>query len=47
LEELRTSVNSENGTTQAGLAGLIRDRKLEALFQITVQAAYNRAIELR
>ena len=47
LEELRTSVTSENGTTQAGLAELMRDRKLEALFQITVQAAYNRAIELR
>lgn len=47
LEELRTSVTNENGTTQAGLAELMRDRKLEALFQIIVQAAYNRAIELR
>jgi len=47
LEELRTSVTNGNGTTQAGLAELMRDRKLEALFQIIVQAAYNRAIELR
>ena len=47
LEELRTSVTSENGTTQVGLAELMRDRKLEVLFQITVQAAYNRAIRLR
>ena len=47
LEELRTSVTNGNGTTQAGLAELMRDCKLEALFQIIVQAAYNRAIELR
>ena len=47
LEELRNSVASKNGTTQAGLAKLKRDRKIEALFQNTTQAAYKRAIELR
>ena len=47
LEELRTSVTSKNGTTQAGLAKLRRDRKIEALFRNTTQATYKRAIELR
>ncbi|SEL29184.1 pyrroline-5-carboxylate reductase [Pacificibacter marinus] len=47
LEELRNSVTSKNGTTQAGLEELMRDHKLEALFRNTVQAAYSRAIELK
>lgn len=47
LEELRNSVTSKNGTTQAGLAELMRDGSLEALFQNTVQAAYSRAAELK
>jgi len=47
LQELRNSVTSKNGTTQAGLAELMRDGKLDALFQNTVQAAYSRAAELK
>ena len=47
LEELRNSVTSKNGTTQAGLAELRRDGALDALFQNTVQAACNRATELK
>ncbi len=47
LEELRNSVTSKNGTTQAGLAELMRDGALDALFQKTVQAGCNRAAELK
>jgi pyrroline-5-carboxylate reductase len=47
LEELRNSVTSKNGTTQAGLAELMRDGALDVLFQKTVQAACNRAAELK
>jgi pyrroline-5-carboxylate reductase len=47
LEELRNSVTSKNGTTQAGLAELMRDGALDALFQKTVQAACKRAAELK
>lgn len=47
LEELRNSVTSRNGTTQAGLAELMRDDALDGMFDSTLQAAYARAIELR
>ncbi|MEQ6247679.1 pyrroline-5-carboxylate reductase [Sulfitobacter sp. HNIBRBA3233] len=47
LEELRNSVTSKNGTTEAGLNELRRDGQLESLFANTVQAAYRRATELR
>lgn len=47
LEDLRNSVTSKNGTTQAGLEQLMSDGKLEGLLNDTVQAAYNRAVELR
>ena len=47
LEDLRNSVTSKNGTTQAGLSQLMRDGQLEGLFHDTVQAAYARAVELR
>jgi pyrroline-5-carboxylate reductase len=47
LEELRNSVTSKNGTTQAGLAELMRNGALDVLFHKTVQAACNRAAELR
>jgi pyrroline-5-carboxylate reductase len=47
LEELRESVTSKNGTTQAGLDELRRDGQLDALLKNTVQAAYRRAAELK
>ena len=47
LEELRNSVTSKNGTTQAGLDELRRDGQLHALFDSTLQAAYRRAAELK
>ncbi len=47
LENLRNSVTSKNGTTQAGLEQFMRDGTLETLLQDTVTAAYNRAVELR
>ena len=47
LEELRNSVTSKNGTTQAGLEQLMRDGTLETLLSDTVGAAYKRAVELR
>ncbi|WP_342069745.1 pyrroline-5-carboxylate reductase [Yoonia algicola] len=47
LEELRNSVTSKNGTTQAGLNELMRDDVLDTLLQSTLQAAYARAGELR
>ncbi|MEY8117912.1 pyrroline-5-carboxylate reductase [Falsihalocynthiibacter sp. BN13B15] len=47
LEELRNSVTSKNGTTQAGLEALMHDGQLHALFENTVQAAYRRAAELK
>jgi pyrroline-5-carboxylate reductase len=47
LEELRNSVTSKNGTTQAGLAQLMRDSQLDALFHDTVHAAYARADALK
>ena len=47
LEELRNSVTSKNGTTQAGLQQLMRAGQLESLFHDTLQAAYTRAVELK
>ncbi len=47
LEELRNSVTSKNGTTQAGLNALMRDGALDDLFHSTLQAAYVRAGELK
>jgi pyrroline-5-carboxylate reductase len=47
LEELRNSVTSKNGTTQAGLEQLMRDGQLDALLHDTVQAAYARADALK
>ncbi len=47
LEDLRKSVTSKNGTTQAGLEQLMREDTLRQLFADTTQAAYNRAVELR
>ena len=47
LEELRDSVTSKNGTTQAGLGALNGDGLLSHRFRETVEAAYARAVELR
>lgn len=47
LEELRNSVMSKKGTTEAGIAALRRDGELDRLLAETVQAAYDRACELR
>ncbi len=47
LDELRNSVTSKNGTTQAGLEELMRDGQLDALLQNTVSAAYARAQALK
>lgn len=47
LEELRNSVTSKNGTTQAGLTELMRGGDLDALFHSTLQAAHRRAGELK
>lgn len=47
LEDLRKSVTSKNGTTQAGLEQFMRDDLLEQLLLDTAEAAYNRAVELR
>ena len=47
LEELRNSVTSKNGTTQAGLDQLRRDGQLDGLLYDTVQAAYARAAALK
>ena len=47
LEELRDSVTSRNGTTQAGLGALNGDGLLSHRFRETVEAAYARAVELR
>ncbi len=47
LEDLRKSVTSKNGTTQAGLEQLMRDGQLHALLHDTVHAAYDRAVALK
>lgn len=47
LETLRNSVTSKGGTTAAGLAALNGDETLSRLMRATLQAAYDRAVELR
>ena len=47
LEDLRKSVTSKNGTTQAGLEQLMRDGQLEGLLHDTLQAAHTRADALK
>ncbi|WP_369025061.1 pyrroline-5-carboxylate reductase family protein [Qipengyuania sp. RANM35] len=47
LEELRNSVTSKAGTTAAGLDALNGDAGLTERLRETLQAAYNRAVELR
>lgn len=47
LEELRNSVTSKGGTTAAGLAALNGDGSLDRRLRDTLQAAYDRAVELR
>ncbi|OLF71001.1 pyrroline-5-carboxylate reductase [Maricaulis sp. W15] len=47
VAELRNSVMSKKGTTEAGINALRRDGQLETLMTETVQAAYDRAVELR
>ncbi len=47
LAQLRTSVTSKNGTTQAGLAALNGDGGLSRRLGATLDAAYARAVELR
>ncbi len=47
LDELRDSVTSKAGTTEAGLKALNNDGELTALLNSTIAAAYNRALELR
>lgn len=47
LETLRNSVTSKGGTTAAGLDALNGDDTLTRLMRSTLQAAYDRAVELR
>lgn len=47
MDELRDSVTSKNGTTEAGLNVLRKDTVIDTLFNETIKAAYERAIELR
>jgi len=47
LEELRNSVTSKGGTTAAGLDALNGDGGLSTRLHDTLQAAYDRAVELR
>ena len=47
LDELRNSVMSKKGTTEAGIGALRRDGLLDQLLIETTQAAYDRACELR
>ena len=47
LEELRNSVTSKGGTTAAGLEALNGDGGLDQRLRDTLQAAYDRAVELR
>lgn len=47
LKDLRNSVMSERGTTEAGIDALSRDGLLRELVQDATRAAYDRAIELR
>lgn len=45
--DLRNSVTSKNGTTEAGIKALARDGMLDMLIQNATEAAYQRAKELR
>ncbi|MEZ5682238.1 MAG: pyrroline-5-carboxylate reductase [Erythrobacter sp.] len=47
LEDLRNSVTSKGGTTAAGLNALNGDRAISQRLRETLEAAYNRAVELR
>lgn len=47
LEEMRNSVTSKNGTTQAGLEKLRSGERLAQLLDDCTQAAYARAVQLR
>ena len=47
LGSLRESVTSKGGTTAAGLGALNGDDELSRLMRATLQAAYERAVELR
>ncbi|SDD87080.1 pyrroline-5-carboxylate reductase [Kordiimonas lacus] len=47
ISELRTSVTSKGGTTQAGLDQLRQDHMLDLLMKSTTKAAYERALELK
>lgn len=47
LEELRNCVTSKKGTTEAGLAQLRAEQRLENLLERCTKAAYARALELR
>ena len=47
LEELRNSVTSKGGTTAAGLNALNGDGGLTERLRATLQACYDRAVELR
>lgn len=47
LEELRNSVTSKGGTTAAGLEAFNGGGEISALLASTVNAAYNRALELK
>ena len=47
MDELRDSVTSKAGTTEAGLKALNNDGQLTELLNSTIVSAYNRAVELR
>ena len=47
LEDLRNSVTSKGGTTAAGLNALNGDKGLSDRLHATLQACYDRAVELR
>jgi pyrroline-5-carboxylate reductase len=47
LVQLRNSVTSKNGTTEAGLDALNGSNELDRLFADTLKSAYERAVELR
>lgn len=47
LADLRNSVTSKAGTTEAGLRALNENGQLTDLLKATAQAAYDRAVELR
>jgi pyrroline-5-carboxylate reductase len=47
LEDLRNSVTSKGGTTAAGLDALNGANQLSGILSETLEAAYNRAVDLR